>query len=113
MTHPQLGRAAIKWVCELIEESPGPRPSIDEMIAAIGENLPEDIRRSYRRKFPASPLLKKLPIKYDSVPAPKPTAFDEQLTAWTKLWVKSINQAVDRHRERQRVARAYLEEIKK
>jgi ribosomal protein S27AE len=112
-SHPQLGPAAIKWICQLIEESPGPRPSIDAMIATHGETLPEEIRRSYLGKYPATPLLKKLPVKYDSLPKPQPTAFDEQLAEWTKLWVKSINQAVDRHHERQRIARAYFEEIKK
>ena len=110
---PHLAPAAIKWITEMIDEDPAPRPCITSLVTTHGERLPEEIRRAYLLKVPDSPLLKPLPTRYQTIEKPVPTSFDQQLAEWTALWDTNIRQAVARQHERQRIAREYWEKIKK
>jgi hypothetical protein len=78
-----------------------------------GDDLPEDVRRAFLRKVPGSPLLSQLPPKYGDGQAGKRGELDAKLEEWKGMWNAGIRAVVDVYRERQRVAREYLETVKK
>jgi hypothetical protein len=108
-----LRASAIKAIVEIIDEEQTPRPCVVAMVQSQGDNLPEDVRRAFLRKVPGSPLLSELPPKYGDGRAEQRGELDAKLEEWKGMWNQGIRAVVDVYRERQRVAREYLETVKK
>ena len=110
---PALNAGAVKAINDIIEDSPGPREAVHDLVRSHGESLPDAVRRCYLNQVPGCKSLKSLPPDYWQPDRPGPLSpFDEQLATWKQMWRGGIDGAVKYQRDRQAEARCHWEENK-